>query len=327
MKDDSGRAIRLLTLHNILIQQTDREHPLSVPELLKRLEEYGTPCSESTFYEDIKLLDSTVLQINKVRKNRKVSYYGPGGVFTRGELRILFDAVQACRFIPEKETDDLIHKISIQSESLGAAETENAVIAFNRRKHTNHEIFANVEACSRAILDRKQVSFTYFHLDFHAKPQPNYEKPITVDPFFLIFQDDQFYLIAYSPERQAIRHYRLDRMKDAQCCDTPRSEDAEKHIGNVDAYLSRIFNMFGGHEENVTLEFSTSALGAVFDKFGENAAVEQIGENRGRLTHSVEISGTFFGWVLQFGGNMKITAPQAVKDEFKTWLANVLKDY
>ena len=325
MKDETARALRLVVLHNILIQQTDKDHPLSIRDLLERLAEYGTPCSQATLYEDLKLLDDTTLRINKVRDGHKIRYYGPGGIFTRGELRILFDAVQACGFIPEKETNSLIHKISIQNESLGSAEMENAIIHFNRRKHTNHEIFANVECCAKAILEEKQVSFVYFHLDFHAQPQPDYEKPVTVDPLYLIFHSDQFYLIAYSADRQAIRHYRLDRMMSASTCETHRSEDAECHVGNVDRYLSRIFNMYGGHEEAVTLEFTANALGAVYDKFGESAAVEQIDDTHGHLTHTVEISGTFFGWVVQFGGEMKITAPQAVKEEFKAYLEKVLK--
>ena len=327
MKSENARAIRLLQLHNILVQQTDEAHPFSINDLLVHLKEYGTPCSQSTLYEDLKLLDSSVLPIKKARTGHKIRYYGPGGVFTRGELRILFDAVQACGFIPEKETDDLIHKISVQDESFDSVEMKNTVIHFNCRKHTNHEIFASVEHCEKAILDKKQVSFSYFHLDYQAQPLPDYEKPITVDPFYLIFHSDQFYLVAYSPERQAIRHYRLDRMMSVSICETARSENAERHIGNVDRYLARIFSMYGGHEECVTLEFTTNALGAVYDKFGESAPVERIDKNRGSLTQTVEVSGTFFGWVVQFGGEMKITAPKAVIEEFKAYLENVLKDY
>lgn len=285
----------------------------------------AAPRNRSTLYEDLKLLDSTVLPIQKTRNGHTVRNFGPSGIFTRGELRILFDAVQACGFIPEKETNALIHKISIQNESLGSAEMESAVIRFNRRKHTNHEIFSSVECCAKAILEKKQVSFAYFHLDFHAQLQPDYEKPITVDPFYLIFHNDQFYLIAYSPDRKAIRHYRLDRMMSVSICKTDRSEKAEAHIENIDRYLARIFSMFGGREERVTLEFTAGALGAIFDKFGESAPVEQLDETHGRLTQTVEISGTFFGWVVQFGGDMKITAPRAVKEEFKAYLENVMK--
>ena len=85
--------------------------------------------------------------------------------------------------------------------------------------------------------------------------------------------------------------------------------------------------MYSGREETVTLEFAAPALGAVYDKFGESTPVEQTGPNTGRLTHQVEISSTFFSWGAQFGSDMKITAPQAVKEEFKAFLESILKDY
>lgn len=319
--------MRLLELYLIFQQQTDKDHPLSVNELISLLRASGYPCSRKTLYNDMNTLDEMKIALGKVRKGHSMCYYGPGGVFHAAELRILFDAVQAAGFIPEAETNNLIHKISIQADSLHASEMEKSIIRFNRRKHTNHEIFRTVECCTRAIMEGKQVSFRYFHLDFHAQPADDYEKPISVDPLLLVFQNDRFYLIAYAPFRKGLRHYRIDRMADAVCSDRPRTKASAKYAEDPDKYLARIFQMFGGEQETVTLEFSSAALGAIFDKFGESVPIEQIGEHTGRLTQKVELSGTFFSWIDQFEGAMTILSPPFAVDRYKAHLQKLLEKY
>ena len=321
------RAMRLLELYLIFLQETDKDHALSVGDLLSRLKEAGYPCTRQTLYEDMKALDETKIMLSKVRRKHTVYYYGTGGVFNAAELRILFDAVQAAGFIPEEETNELIHKISIQADSLQATEMETNIIRFNRRKHTNHEIFTTISACASAILEGSQVSFRYFHLDFHAQPVNDYEKPITVDPLQLIFQNDRFYLIAYAPFRKGLRHYRIDRMADTVKTGKPRTKASAKYSEDPDKYLARIFQMFSGVRETVTLEFTSSALGSVFDKFGENAPVEQVDEHTGRLTESIEISSTFFSWIDQFDGEMAIVSPASVVDQYKSHLQKLLSKY
>ena len=37
MKDETARALRLVVLHNIIIQQTDKDPPLSIRDLLELL--------------------------------------------------------------------------------------------------------------------------------------------------------------------------------------------------------------------------------------------------------------------------------------------------
>ena len=325
MANDSARALRLLELYLIFAQETDREHPLTIHQLLERLEELDLGCNPKTLFADFKLLDRLKIRLGKVRVGHQMAYYGPGGMFSAGELKILFDAVQGCCFIPEKETKRLIHKIAVQSGCLDASGMENSIIRFNNRKHTNHEIFRTVEQCSRAIHAKKQLSFRYFHLNFSGEPVYAYLEAITVDPLALVFYEDWFYLIAYVPFRGDIRHYRLDRMENTAALETDRSEEAKPFETDVAAYTTSIFKMFDGEEELVTLEFDALALAPVFDKFGENIKLQQIDRNQARLTQKIAVSDVFFGWVDQFRGHLRITAPESVKEQYREHLEDLLK--
>ena len=67
--------------------------------------------------------------------------------------------------------------------------------------------------------------------------------------------------------------------------------------------------MFSGEPETVTISFSPDVLSPVYDRFGEGTEIEVCGELFSAAV-TVQISPTFWGWVLQFGDRMHISAPE-----------------
>ncbi len=157
------------------------------------------------------------------------------------------------------------------------------------------------------------------------QPVEDYNGPITVDPLALVFYEDWFYLIAYATFRDDIRHYRLDRMTQTEILEKERTKEAYRYEKEIAEYTTSIFKMYGGEEETVILVFDRYALAPVFEKFGENIRIEQIDENHVRLTHRVEVSDVFFGWVDQFRGHLRIMAPENVKKQYREFLAELMK--
>ena len=52
----------------------------------------------------------------------------------------------------------------------------------------------------------------------------------------------------------------------------------------------------------------------IIDRFGDDVETEPVGKEHFIATVTASTSNTFFGWLFSFGGDMKIIAPQKVKD-------------
>ena len=55
----------------------------------------------------------------------------------------------------------------------------------------------------------------------------------------------------------------------------------------------------------------------IIDRFGEKVDVLDNDEETFTVSVTVDVSSTFFGWVLGFGGGIRIVAPEDIKEEYK----------
>ena len=62
----------------------------------------------------------------------------------------------------------------------------------------------------------------------------------------------------------------------------------------------------------VTLEMERQLLNAAVDRFGREAHIRRGEGERVVVSAEVEVSPTFLGWVISFGGGMRILAPDSV---------------
>ena len=83
--------------------------------------------------------------------------------------------------------------------------------------------------------------------------------------------------------------------------------------------------MFGGKTSNVVLRFSKELVEPVFDKFGEDTEIKKINKKACKAAVNVRVSPTFFGWLAQFGGKMKIVSLASVKEKYENHLKAILE--
>ena len=95
---------------------------------------------------------------------------------------------------------------------------------------------------------------------------------------------------------------------------------------NPAEYTKQTFGMFGGKEEIVTLQFRDRLIGVVLDRFGKETDIRKKEEESFTVRIKVAVSGQFFGWLAGLGKDARIIAPIEVKDKYKTWLTDVLKE-
>ena len=85
--------------------------------------------------------------------------------------------------------------------------------------------------------------------------------------------------------------------------------------------------MYGGQLQEITIQFENCLIGAVYDKFGEDTQMRRISEEVCEATVTVLISPTFWGWIFQFGGKMKIVSPDIIVNECDVQIATLLKRF
>ena len=203
MAADNLQKIKLLKLYELLRKETDEQHPISRVQLCRRLNEMGISSNVRTLSLDIRVLRENGYEILRFLKDKEKFYYVPERELSVPEIKILIDTLQAASFITEGQTSELIKKVAAIAGDHKAELMKANMVCFNTRKHTNEAIFRTVEGIEDAILQKKQITFNYFHLDENA--ERNYVTTDTgevkcycVEPVALVFNDDNYYLMAYS---------------------------------------------------------------------------------------------------------------------------------
>ena len=86
------------------------------------------------------------------------------------------------------------------------------------------------------------------------------------------------------------------------------------HAVDVADYTEQAFKMYNGKIESITVSFSRDLIGVIYDKFGEDTEIWQE-DGRYAANVKVQISPTFWGWLFQFGGRMRIQGPAVLQEE------------
>lgn len=311
----------------MLRQETDEAHPLRRTEICERLAKDGIGCDIRTLSKDIAVLNDYGFEVMIRKEDHENFYYVEDRSFSVPELKILIDAVQAASFITDKKTAELIDKIAELGGGNRAAILKDNIVHFNTRKHGNEAIYYNVDTIETAIQQDKKIIFRYFDIDengdrVYRRDGHHY----VVEPVALVFNDDNYYLVSYSSKHENTANYRLDRMDAVETIDEDITDKAKELRESIAGYTESVFKMYGGEQQDVTLQFDQKLIGAVYDKFGEGTRMLRINDTTCVAAVKAQISPTFWGWLFQFGGQMKINSPDTLKEEYKKQAAALLQE-
>lgn len=321
------QKIKLMKIWEILNRKTDKDHPMTTIQLIAELADLGIEAERRTVYTDINTMIACGYKIDKKRHNRDMYYWVEKRQFDLPEVKILMDAVKASKFIPENKTEELLEKISELGGSERAKLLRRNAVNFQVVKHSNDEIYSIVDNIERAIRKKCMIKFKYFDLYWTGKRIYRHNSKIySEQPLSMICDDGNYYLLCYTEDENCntnIKTFRLDRMANVSVSDEPITDMAFKAVISIRSYPKQVFKMYGGQTRRVRLEFDESLIGVIFNKFGENTRIKQ---NKDKLfaSVSVQISPTFWGWLTQFAGKMRIVSPDEVIEEYTEWLNTAL---
>lgn len=209
----ANQKLKCLYLWQFLLQNTDEEHPATIPQMIEYLARHDIPAERKSLYDDIEALRQCGLDV-EYRKAQGGGYYVASREFQLPELKLLVDAVQSSKFLSLRKSNALITKLEKLASRYEAQALRRQVYVTHRVKNMNESIYYNVDALHSAIAAGSRITFRYFDWDITGKKKYRHEgKRYQISPWALLWDDENYYLVGYDAEHGERRHYRVDKME------------------------------------------------------------------------------------------------------------------
>ena len=324
--------LKLLYLADILKQKTDEDHFIAATEICEELARLEIPAERKSIYKDIDILREYGFDIIHSGSKNRGGYFLGAREFELAELRLLSDAVQAANFISQKKTNQLVEKIESFASESQAKVLHSQVYVDNRPKCNNEEIYYTISLLDEAITEGVKVSFTYTRRKITEEFKTAKEdKAFTVSPYALIWSDDHYYLVCNNEKYDNLMHLRIDKIKKLQKTKSPARHFSEvsDYRNNFDSadYATKLFNMYSGEPKPIELICNNEILEVILDRFGESVKIQKYDDTHFLLKTNAVVSDGLTKWVLQFGGRIKVKAPNDLIYEVKKLAQEALNNY
>ena len=311
------QKLKLFYLYKIMCEETDRTHFLTMPQIVDRLASYGVEADRKSLYDDMEALNFFGIEVKRTRKGAHTYYNVTNRPFELAEMKFLVDAVQASKFISEKETKAIIKKLLNLVSMNDARLLERDVHVPGRIKNMNESVYYTVDEVFHAMNLDHQLRFHYFRWDLQGKKELRRDgEYYNVSPWNLIYDDEKYYLVGYDHLHKEIRHYRVDKMLDVEEVELKRKGVTKFRQVNKAKYSQQHFRMYGGEIQTVTLLCENEMSNVIVDQFGHKVKMVPVDEGHFMVDVDVAVSPQFFGWIVGSGKGIKIHGPKSIVDGF-----------
>ena len=322
MKDNKGRVIFLA---KYIADHADENHPVMTEKLISAIEENGYSANRNTIRTDMEVLKEVGISIASVRVGNAKGYYLKNRPFRLSELKALTDAVSSSQFIPERNSYAMIRRLAEMAPEMHRKDLIATAFCADRIKTDSPVAFAAVDTVNKAIQKKKKISFQYVdYLPTKEEILRHDKKQYTVSPYALVWNDGRYYVPSYDAEKDKIVSYRVDRMRNVEMA----NEWADHHMPfHAADYCRKVLWMFDGdiEEQEVILISDNRHMISLIDRFGEEIETSTVDEEHFRAIVKVIPSCSFFSWIFQFCGGIRIAGPKNVKKEYEEMLRTVLE--
>jgi predicted DNA-binding transcriptional regulator YafY len=220
MAKDTEKLIRQLSLISFLMAE---RRPVTALEIKQEVEGYSGMNDDAfarRFYADRAELESLGIEL-KVEKPAEGYYeaenytlppenfYLPAIEFTDSELGALRTALSLLdgEFAYAEPLRLALQQLSWGKPSPLAAPENRSVALAVTAGAGGRELSQRLSKIETAIFRRKTIVFDYYTMGRDAQESRK------VDPYHLLFQGGQFYVVGWSHEREAVRVFRLSRIR------------------------------------------------------------------------------------------------------------------
>ena len=328
MPRGSNQKFKFTYLMKIMAEKTDDEHSLTMPQILEELEKYEVSAERKSIYEDFKDMSNFGIEVIKEQKGRETFYHIAGREFELAEVKLLIDAVQSAKFITQKKSKSLISKVKNFVSEHQAKQLQRQIVINDRVKTMNESVYYNVDDIHTAINQNRKIKFKYYKWDIDKKLVERHGGSyFVVSPWALLWDDENYYMIAFDDWDNKIKHYRVDKMMYIEVGNDERAGEEEFKNFDMAKYSKATFGMYHGEKTKVCIKFANHMCGVFIDRFGKDTLFRKIDENHSELIADINVSPQFFGWIFSLGNDVEIVSPKEVVNELREYTKKFIMKY
>ena len=293
MAKDTEKLIRQLSLISYLMAE---RRPVTALEIRRDVEGYSGMNEDAfarRFYADRSELESLRIQLTVERPAdgaaeqenyslRPENFHLPAIAFTDKELAALQTALSLLdgEFAYAEPLRLALQQITWGRPSPLRAPEQRSVALGITASAGGHELSARLAKIETAIFRNKTIVFDYYTME---RDEVGARR---VDPYHLLFQGGQFYLLGYAHEREAIRVFRLSRIRGKVSYATKAEHDFHRPADfDPRAYANRADWQLGeeqGVAEILISERIAWQIERHFGRYGEIRDLEPTSSGRRR---------------------------------------------
>ena len=328
MSKGTNQKFKFTYLMKIMLEKTDDEHSLTMPQIMEELEKYDVTAERKSIYTDFQdMTEKFGVEIIKEQIGRETYYHVGAREFELAEVKLLIDAIQSSKFITQTKSRELITKIKSFVSEHQAKQLQRQVYINDRVKTMNVSVYYNVDDIHTAINQNKKIRFKYFKWDINTKLVPRHNGDwFIVSPWALTWDDENYYMVAFDDLDSKIKHYRVDKMMHISIEEEKRSGRDVFRNFDMAEYSKATFGMYQGQKAKVKIQFANYMCGVFIDRFGKDISFRPIDDEHSELHVDVNVSPQFFGWIFSLGKDVKVIGPSEVVERMKVLAREFLEN-
>lgn len=328
MAQGSNQRLKLLYLMKVLLEKTDESHSITMQEILTSLKAYGINAERKSIYTDMDLLRQYGMDIIGTQENRTYYYHIGNRQFELAELKLLVDSIQAAKFLTTKKSNELIKKIEGFASQYEASQLHRQVYVAERVKTMNESIYYNVDIIHSAINQNQKIQFQYFQWNLKKEMELRHNGRFYIEsPWALLWDDENYYLIAFDSYENKIKHFRVDKILKIDLINEKREGKQDFKDFDIAVYAKKMFGMFDGEEQIVNLECENRLAGVIIDRFGKDIQIIKKDEEHFLVNVKVAVSRHFLSWIMALGEGVKIVGPETVLKQVEGEIERLVRQY
>jgi predicted DNA-binding transcriptional regulator YafY len=324
MAKDTEKLIRQLSLISYLMAE---RRPVTALEIRRDVEGYSGMNEDAfarRFYADRSELESLGIHLTVEKPPDAVAeqenyslrpeeFHLPAIEFTDAELAALGTALSLLdgEFAYAEPLRLALQQLSWGRPSPLRAPDQQPIALGIKAEAGGQELSQRLAKVETAIFRGKTILFDYYTMELGTRK---------VDPYHLLFQGGQFYLLGRAHDRDALRVFRLSRMRGKVAYATKAEHDFRRPTReefDPREYASRAAWQFGDTQGTAEVRVSERIAWQVtrhFGRFGEVRAAE--GDDGAVVFVTPYASARMLAsWVLRLGEHARVLAPSELEEE------------
>jgi predicted DNA-binding transcriptional regulator YafY len=325
MAKDTEKLIRQLSLISYLMAE---RRPVTALEIRRDVEGYSGMNEDAfarRFYADRAELESLGIQLTVEKPAdgvaeqenyslRPENFHLPAIAFTDEELASLQFALTLLdgEFAYAEPLRLALQQISWGRPSPLNAPEQGSIALGVTASAGGHDLSQRLAKIETAIFRNKTITFDYYTMERDTVGARK------VDPYHLLFQGGQFYLLGRSHERDAIRVFRLSRIRGKVAYATKAEHDFKRPTDfDPRSYATRADWQFGASVGEAEVWISERIAWQVERHFGRFGSVRPAEDASGDMIFTTEYASVrqLAAWALRLGEHARILSPSELVTE------------